>query len=76
MTTVLIVASVLAVAALAALVIVSKLIYICPPSAVLVFSGKQRRAGGRTVGYRLVQGGRGIREAPARVTVSGGREWT
>jgi flotillin len=51
----------LALAAVAAVVIVQKLICICQPSEVLVFSGSRRRSGGREVGYRLVQGGRGIR---------------
>jgi flotillin len=58
-----------AVGVLAALVvlgiIVSRIIYICPPNEVLIFSGGHRRieADGqlRTVGYRVVQGGRGIR---------------
>jgi flotillin len=44
--------------------IVSRIIYICPPSEVLIFSGGHRRIPGtddRVVGYRVVQGGRGIR---------------
>src|SRR5436190_10205741 len=46
--------------------IVSRVIYICPPNAVLIFSGVHRRIVGaagddRSVGYRVVQGGRGIR---------------
>lgn len=52
---------ILVVAALVIGVIVTRLIYICPPNQVLIFSGKQRVVSGRTVGYRLVQGGRGIR---------------
>jgi flotillin len=57
-----------AIALLVALVvigmIVSRIIYICPPNEVLIFSGgRHRMAGteGREVGYRVVQGGRGIR---------------
>lgn len=57
-----------AVALLVALVVVgmiiSRIIYICPPNEVLIFSGGHRRmpgTDGRTVGYRVVQGGRGIR---------------
>ena len=57
-----------AVAVLLALVligiIVSRIIYICPPNEVLIFSGGHRRIAGtedRQVGYRVVQGGRGIR---------------
>jgi len=45
--------------------IVSRIIYICPPNEVLIFSGGHRRlatgAGDKTVGYRVVQGGRGLR---------------
>ncbi len=42
--------------------IVSRIIYICPPNEVLIFSGSQRKIAGedRTVGYRVVQGGRGL----------------
>jgi len=47
-------------------VIISRIIYICPPNEVLIFSGGQRKLPApddenRTVGYRIVQGGRGIR---------------
>ena len=44
-------------------IIVSRIIYICPPNAVLIFSGAHRRIPGedRQIGYRVVQGGRGIR---------------
>jgi flotillin len=45
-------------------IIISRIIYICPPNEVLIFSGSHRRIPGtedRTVGYRVVQGGRGIR---------------
>lgn len=45
----------------AAVLIIQRLIYICQPNEVLIFSGSQRRAGARKVGYRLVHGGRGIR---------------
>lgn len=43
--------------------IISRMIYICPPNEVLIFSGAHRRLPGidRPVGYRLIQGGRGIR---------------
>jgi flotillin len=37
-------------------------ISVCPPSEVLIFSGRSRRlADGRTVGYRVVRGGRAMR---------------
>ena len=38
-----------------------RLIYICPPNAVLVFSGSRGRIGDRMVGYRIILGGRAIR---------------
>jgi flotillin len=44
--------------------IISRIIYICPPNEVLIFSGGHRKMPGtdnRTLGYRVVQGGRGIR---------------
>src|SRR4051794_22742640 len=43
--------------------IISRIIYICPPNEVLIFSGSHRKLGtvDRTVGYRVVQGGRGMR---------------
>ncbi len=58
-----------AIAVLVALVviafIISRIIYICPPNEVLIFSGGHRKIAGtsddRVVGYRVVQGGRGIR---------------
>ncbi len=37
-------------------------ISVCPPSEVLIFSGRTRRlADGRTVGYRVIRGGRAMR---------------
>ncbi|MBX3217114.1 MAG: flotillin family protein [Labilithrix sp.] len=56
-----IVVVVLALAAVSAAAIVQRLIHICQPNEVLVFSGARRREGAREVGYRLVQGGRGLR---------------
>ncbi|HEY1812452.1 MAG TPA: SPFH domain-containing protein [Kofleriaceae bacterium] len=42
--------------------ILRRIVYICPPNAVLIFSGGHHKiADGRTIGYRVVQGGRGIR---------------
>lgn len=45
--------------------VISKIIYICPPNEVLIFSGGHRRlptgSGEKTIGYRVVQGGRGLR---------------
>ena len=56
----------IAAASLVIALILSRVIYICPPNAVLIFSGGHRRlvdASGeaRQIGYRVVQGGRGIR---------------
>ncbi|MGE0400668.1 MAG: flotillin family protein [Kofleriaceae bacterium] len=45
-------------------IIISRIIYICSPNEVIIFSGGHRRIPGqeKTVGYRIVQGGgRGIR---------------
>src|SRR5881397_730894 len=45
--------------------IISRIIYICPPNEVLIFSGGHRKIPDandeRIVGYRVVQGGRGLR---------------
>jgi flotillin len=42
--------------------ILRRIVYICPPNAVLIFSGGHHKIGdGRTIGYRVVQGGRGVR---------------
>lgn len=51
----------LAVALLTILILVWKNIEICAPNEVLIFSGPHRKVNGRTIGYRLVQGGRGFR---------------
>ena len=42
-------------------VVITRLVHICAPNEVLIFSGSTRLVGNRKVGYRLVQGGRGIR---------------
>jgi len=42
--------------------ILKRIIYICPPNEVLIFSGGHRKlTDNRVIGYRVVQGGRGIR---------------
>ncbi|MEO6771704.1 MAG: SPFH domain-containing protein [Kofleriaceae bacterium] len=42
--------------------ILKRIIYICPPNEVLIFSGGHRKLDdNRTIGYRVVQGGRGVR---------------
>ena len=58
---ILVLVAALALAALVMIIIVTRLIYICAPNEVLIFSGTRRTVGTRQVGYRLVQGGRGIR---------------
>lgn len=59
--TILVVGAILAIAAVTGALVINKLIHICAPNEVLIFSGGQRKAGNRQVGYRLVQGGRGVR---------------
>lgn len=56
-----IITGVLILAAVAIVGLVWKMIVICPPNEVLVFSGTHRVVNGKQVGYRLVQGGRGLR---------------
>jgi flotillin len=59
---VVLVAGVAAVALLVLLFMVRKFLYICRPSEVLIFSGRQRRlADGTSVGYRVIFGGRAWR---------------
>ena len=56
-----VVVGVLGLAVITAVLVVKKLVHICQPNEVLIFAGPKREMGSRTVGYRLVQGGRGIR---------------
>ncbi len=50
-------------ALLVLVIILKRMIYICPPNQVLIFSGGHRKLGteDRVIGYRVVQGGRGLR---------------
>jgi len=41
--------------------LIKRLLYICQPNEVLIFSGGQRATGSRTVGYRIIKGGRALR---------------
>ncbi|MBI5502544.1 MAG: flotillin family protein [Deltaproteobacteria bacterium] len=42
--------------------LVRRILYICPPNEVLIFTGKHRTRGdGRTVGFQTIQGGRKLR---------------
>jgi flotillin len=43
------------------LILVKRMLYICQPNEVLVFSGKRRHSQNREVGYRIIKGGRAIR---------------
>lgn len=53
---------IIVVALLAAVATVSSLLVICPPNRVAIISGRSRQlADGRTVGYRVVKGGRTVR---------------
>lgn len=52
---------VLTVAAVVGVITARRLIHICAPNEVLIFSGKKRRVGKRLLGYRIVKGGRGFR---------------
>jgi flotillin len=60
----------LVVALLGLTFIVTKFLYICPPSQIFIFSGKrQRLADGSTVGFKVIHGGRAFR-IPLLETVS------
>jgi flotillin len=52
---------ILVLAALCILLIVKKLLFICQPNEVLVFSGTHRRVGKRLVGYKIIKGGRKVK---------------
>lgn len=41
--------------------VIKGLIYICAPNECLIFSGSRRMDSGRSYGYRLIKGGRGVR---------------
>lgn len=49
------------VAAVAVFIIMKKLLYVCAPNKVLVFSGRSRNWHGRSLGYRILRGGRTVR---------------
>lgn len=49
------------VALLAIVILVKKMLYICQPNQVLIFSGTHRRVGKRTVGYKVIHGGRKLK---------------
>lgn len=41
---------------------IKHLLYICAPNEVLIFSGTRRQSGNRTVGYKIIKGGRAVRK--------------
>lgn len=45
----------------ATILLVKNILYVCQPNEVLVFSGRARATDGRTLGYRIIKGGRAIR---------------
>jgi flotillin len=56
-----VVIAVLLVAALVVLVTVTRNLYVCSPSEVLIFSGRRWMQGDKLVGFRVVRGGRAMR---------------
>src|SRR5512145_806770 len=54
-------AGILLLAVLAITLLVKRLLYICQPNEVLIFSGSHRAVGDRKVGYKVVKGGRKLR---------------
>jgi len=52
---------ILAVALLAIIILVKKMLFICQPNEVLIFSGAHRRVGQRKVGYKVIRGGRKLK---------------
>ncbi|MEO7454101.1 MAG: SPFH domain-containing protein [Fimbriimonadales bacterium] len=61
MEVIVIVVGVLVVALIALFITIVRLVQVCQPNEVLIFSGGRRRVADRDVGYRIVKGDRGIR---------------
>ena len=57
-----IVVGVLIAAGIALFITIIRLVQVCQPNEVLIFSGSRRRIGNKSVGYRIVKGDRGIRK--------------
>lgn len=49
------------VALLAIVLLAKKMLFICQPNEVLIFSGTHRRVGNRKVGYKVIRGGRKLK---------------
>ncbi|MCB9595437.1 MAG: flotillin family protein [Sandaracinaceae bacterium] len=45
----------------ASVMLIKNILYVCQPNEVLVFSGRARSTEGRTLGYRIIKGGRAFR---------------
>lgn len=56
-----VVGSILVLAFVFGVLVLKKMIYICQPNEVLIFSGPRRKIDGRIVGYRVIKGGLGLR---------------
>jgi flotillin len=55
-------AAILLIAFFAMVLVIKRVLYVCQPSEVLIFSGRQRDAGkGKVAGYRIIRGGRAVR---------------
>lgn len=52
---------VVVISAIALALVIKNLVFIAGPNEALIFSGRPHRIGGKSVGYRVVRGGRGIR---------------
>ncbi|MGI8923011.1 MAG: flotillin family protein [Fimbriimonadales bacterium] len=57
-----IIIGILVVAAVAVFITITRLIQICQPNEVLIFSGTRRRFVDRSIGYRIIKGGMGVRK--------------
>jgi len=52
---------ILILAFVAIVILIKKMLYICQPNEVLIFSGSQQREGQRVVGYKSIKGGRKLK---------------
>lgn len=49
------------IAVISIVLVFKNVLYVCQPNEVLIFSGRDRRVGDRTLGYRIIKGGRTFR---------------
>ena len=52
---------ILAIGIVSIILVIKNILYVGQPNEVLIFSGRARKTGGRTLGYRIIKGGRAIR---------------